>query len=170
MGEQACAFTWLPLQCYGSEEVATRTAKATPHSPLDPLTREERSERMGRVRAKDTGPEMAVRRLVFSMGYRYRLHSKRLPGRPDLVFPKFHKVIFVHGCFWHRHEGCARTRVPKTRRDFWFRKFKENRARDRKHQAALVALGWEYAVIWECEAARPDVVEKRVRRFLEGRE
>ncbi|HBI46414.1 MAG TPA: very short patch repair endonuclease, partial [Planctomycetales bacterium] len=97
---------------------------------MDSLSPEERSERMSRVRNKDTKPELVVRRLVHSLGYRYRLHSGRLPGRPDIVFAGRKKVVFVHGCFWHRHRGCALCRMPKSRLDFWAPKLEGNRRRD----------------------------------------
>ena len=98
---------------------------------MDSLTTDERSERMGRIKGKDTKPEMLVRRMTHGMGYRYRLHDKRLPGHPDLVFPSRRKVIFVHGCFWHRHENCHLARLPKTRVDFWALKLQGNKIRDR---------------------------------------
>ena len=97
---------------------------------MDPLTTEERSRQMGRVRSKNTKVEMTIRRLVFAMGYRYRLHRADLPGKPDMVFPARHKVIFTHGCFWHRHEGCNLARMPKSRLDFWQPKLEANRQRD----------------------------------------
>lgn len=142
--------------------------QATP-TRYDPLTPKERSERMSRVRSKDTSPEMALRRRLHSLGLRYRLHRKDLPGSPDLVFPAKRKVVFVHGCFWHRHLGCGRTRMPRTRQEFWRKKFKENVDRDARNQRALEALGWTSLVVWECEIASGDAgraVEKVV-EFLE---
>lgn len=136
-------------------------------SNTDTLSPEERSERMGRVRNKDTKPEMRVRRLVHALGYRYRLHSGRLPGRPDLVFPGRGKVIFVHGCFWHRHEGCSRCRLPKSRLDYWVPKLEKNRLRDAKNQAKLLELGWDMLVIWECEVEEAAGLPGRVMNFLE---
>ncbi|WP_419940320.1 very short patch repair endonuclease [Candidatus Palauibacter sp.] len=137
-------------------------------SSLDTLTVRERSERMSRIRSRDTKPEMRVRRLVHGLGYRYRLHSEDLPGRPDLVFRPRRKVIFVHGCFWHRHEGCSRNRTPKSpeRRDFWREKLDGNAQRDRLNEAALRRLGWEILVIWECETKDLDPLAERVRAFL----
>ena len=137
-------------------------------SSLDTLTVRERSERMSRIRSRDTKPEMRVRRLVHGLGYRYRLHSEDLPGRPDLVFRPRRKVIFVHGCFWHRHEGCSRNRTPKSpeRRDFWREKLDGNAQRDRLNEAALRRLGWEILVIWECETKALDPLAERVRAFL----
>ncbi len=133
----------------------------------DSLSREERSQRMALVRAKGTKPEMIVRRLVHSLRYRYRLHDRAVPGRPDLVFKGRRKVIFVHGCFWHRHgEGCALTRMPKSRLDFWRPKLERNAARDREVQATLRSQGWEYLIIWECELKDVDPLIGRIRDFL----
>lgn len=139
----------------------------------DPLSPAERSERMGRVRNKDTKPEMLVRRLAHSMGYRYRLHSGKLPGRPDMVFAGRGKVIFVHGCFWHRHgevtgETCPLTRTPKSRLDFWKAKFEGNKERDRRNLARLREEGWEPLVVWECQTRDVDELSSRIRRFLDG--
>lgn len=134
---------------------------------MDTLTPTERSERMGRVRGRDTKPELVVRRLVHSLGYRYRLHSRILPGRPDLVFAGRRKVIFVHGCFWHRHhESCPLTRMPKTRLEFWRPKFEENKRRDEVNHDKLVQLGWEFLVIWECELKNPEALARRIESFL----
>jgi DNA mismatch endonuclease (patch repair protein) len=116
----------------------------------DKLDPERRSANMARVRGKDTGPEMRVRRIAHRMGLRFRLHRRDLPGTPDLVFAKHKLVVFVHGCFWHRHEGCSRASTPTTRVDFWQAKFEANTARDRRQQKVLVALGWKVLVLWEC--------------------
>lgn len=117
----------------------------------DRLTKAQRSRNMARIRAKDTRPELIVRSLVHRMGYRFRLHRRDLPGTPDLVFPRLKAVIFVHGCFWHRH-SCANGRVvPGTRRKFWVEKFAANQRRDRRNRQALVRLGWKVLVLWECE-------------------
>ncbi len=134
---------------------------------MDTLTPDERSKRMGRVRAKDTKPEMVVRRLVHSLGYRYRLHSRTLPGHPDMVFAGRRKVIFIHGCFWHRHhEECPLTRTPKSRLEFWRAKFDQNVRRDGECQAGLRELGWSFLVIWECELRDKDALAKRINEFL----
>lgn len=122
---------------------------------------------MGRVRNKDTKPEIRVRRLVHSLGYRYRLHSGKLPGCPDMVFPGRKKVIFVHGCFWHRHEGCVRCRLPKSKLDFWVPKLEKNRLRDIENQAKLRELGWDVLVVWECEAEEAAGLPGRIMNFLE---
>jgi DNA mismatch endonuclease (patch repair protein) len=137
---------------------------------VDTLSPEERSERMSRVRGKDTGPEWAVRQLVHSMGYRYRLHARDLPGRPDLVFRKRRKVIFIHGCFWHRHPaaGCALARLPKSRLDFWLPKLEGNRERDERNRRALVKAGWKVLTIWECELNNAKRLRAAIRRFLDA--
>ena len=139
----------------------------------DTLSPAERSERMGRVRNKDTKPEMRVRRLSHALGYRHRLHRKDLPGKPDLVYPGRKKVIFVHGCFWHRHgevtdDRCALTRTPKSRLDFWEAKFEGNKERDRRNLATLRGEGWEALVVWECQTRDVETLASRVGRFLEG--
>ena len=105
---------------------------------------------MGHVRSRDTKPEMTVRQIVHAMGYRYRLHAKDLPGKPDLVFRSRGKIVFIHGCFWHRHEGCRYTTTPRTNEEFWQRKFLGNVDRDRRHVETLRALGWRVAIVWEC--------------------
>ena len=134
---------------------------------MDTVTRQRRSEIMSRVRPKDTRPEIAVRRLVHGLGYRYRLHGRRLPGRPDLVFAGRRKVVFVHGCFWHRHPGCRLARTPKTRVDFWRAKLDGNRERDLLNQRQLRDLRWRSLVVWECELTDLESVTERVRFFLE---
>lgn len=106
---------------------------------------------MSRIRSRDTKPELIVRRLLHRMGYRFRLHRKDLPGSPDIVLPKYKTVIFVHGCFWHRHEGCRYAYNPKSRVDFWQKKFLQNVERDRKVRHELIELGWRVLVVWECE-------------------
>lgn len=137
---------------------------------MDTLTPPQRSERMGRVRGRDTKPEMRVRKLAHAMGYRYRLHRKDLPGKPDLVFPGRKKVIFVHGCFWHRHRSqkCKLARLPKSRLDFWLPKLNANRQRDLKNVRKLKSLGWKVLIVWECESASNEHLENKLRDFLEG--
>jgi len=115
----------------------------------DVLTPEQRKLNMSRIRGKDTKPEMLIRRGLHARGLRYRLHDRSLPGRPDLVFPKHRTVVFVHGCFWHAH-GCALSKLPATRQDFWQNKLAANAARDHKAVNALQADGWRVLVIWEC--------------------
>jgi DNA mismatch endonuclease, patch repair protein len=138
----------------------------------DPLSPAERSERMRRVRSKDTKPEMVVRRLVHALGYRYRLHSKSLPGKPDLIFAGRRKVIFVHGCFWHRHDEnrCALTRWPKSRLEFWEPKLLANKRRDGENQTKLNELGWRFFIVWECELRDRAELTRRIVEFLEESE
>lgn len=126
----------------------------------------DRSENMRRIRAKGMRPELAVRSLVHKMGYRFRLHRKELPGKPDLVFVSLRKVIFVHGCFWHSHKGCKTAHIPKSNLNYWRPKLKRNRIRDAKHLAALKADGWKALVIWECETRGERALQKRIKLFL----
>lgn len=125
---------------------------------------------MSRIRGKDTKPEMLVRKLVHANGYRYRLHRRDLPGTPDLVFPSRNRVIFVHGCFWHRHPDstCKLARLPKSGLEFWKPKLEGNRIRDLAHQEALVDLGWKYLVVWECELGNTEELNKNIFEFLEA--
>lgn len=118
----------------------------------DTLSPAERSRHMARIRGRDTRPELNVRRLLHAMGYRYRVQFKSVPGRPDVAFPARKKAIFVHGCFWHGHEGCKRSHIPRTRSDYWAAKFERNRERDKRQHRQAVELGWNVLVIWECEA------------------
>lgn len=117
---------------------------------------------MSRVRSKDTSPEMRVRRAAHALGLRFRLHRRDLPGKPDLVFPRHRAALFVHGCFWHRHPGCAKASMPKSRPDFWQAKFERNIERDRRVETELEALGWRVFVIWECETKS----DERIRDLL----
>jgi DNA mismatch endonuclease (patch repair protein) len=121
---------------------------------------------MAAVRSKDTKPEMGVRRIVHALGYRYRLHDPKLPGRPDLVFASRHKTIFVHGCFWHRHTGCRYATTPKTRTAFWEAKFFSNIARDRRTRRELKKRGWAVMTIWQCELKNPERLTERLDDFL----
>jgi DNA mismatch endonuclease (patch repair protein) len=136
---------------------------------MDTLTPQERSERMGKIRSTDTRPELVVRRLVHGMGYRYRLHRKELPGKPDLVFPGRRKVIFVHGCFWHRHgdPACRLARLPKSRLDFWLPKLTANKERDANSLARLAELGWDVMTVWECQVRDTSALNRRIREFLD---
>lgn len=121
---------------------------------------------MSRIRGKDTKPEMMVRRIAHAMGLRFRLHRRDLPGCPDLVFPKYKTVIFVHGCFWHRHDGCRKATMPKSNMQFWESKFVRNISRDRFSMAQLRDLGWTAEIIWECEVKDSKGVEDRLRALL----
>ncbi len=127
---------------------------------------EQRSRIMRAVKGADTAPEMTVRRMAHGLGYRYRLHRKDLPGKPDLVFPKLHKVIFVHGCFWHGHDCARGARMPKSNAEYWRSKIRRNRLRDSSNITALKKQGWVAAVIWECELKRPNHVRRRLISFL----
>ena len=121
---------------------------------------------MARVRGKDTKPEMIVRRIAHRLGYRFRLHRKGMPGTPDLIFPARRKVVFVHGCWWHRHDGCAKASPVRTRVDFWNAKFTRNVERDAKVEAELRSAGWDVLVIWECQSKRVEEVGTILREFL----
>jgi len=137
---------------------------------VDTLTKKERSKRMSLIRGTGSAPEMKLRRLVHRMGFRYRLHVKELPGKPDLVFPSRRAVIFMHGCFWHRHRGCKLARLPKSKLEFWKPKLEANRKRDIKNQRRLKASGWRVLVVWECELMDTDRVSGIVRELLEKME
>src|SRR4249919_3514880 len=128
-------------------------------SMADTLTPAERSERMSRIRGKDTKPELWVRRMLHSLGFRFRLHRKDLPGRPDLVLPKYDAVVFVQGCFWHAHH-CQKGRIPGTREAFWKAKFEGNKKRDVRNTRALRAAGWRVFTVWECELSKPSSRER----------
>lgn len=136
---------------------------------MDTLTPSARSSRMASVRGRDTKPEMLVRRLVHALGFRYRLHDRRLPGAPDLVFRGRRKAIFVHGCFWHRHpdSNCKLARMPKSRLDFWGPKLQGNEERDLRQQAELKALGWDFLVVWECELRDKEQLQNSLFGFLD---
>jgi DNA mismatch endonuclease, patch repair protein len=134
---------------------------------MDVLTPEQRSACMAAIRSKDTKPEMLVRRIVRRLGFRYRLHIKDLPGKPDLVFTGMRKVIFVHGCFWHIHR-CRYGRVtPKTNAAFWKKKRMGNASRDRRNLIGLRQAGWRTLVLWECWVKKPDVILSKLSRFLQ---
>jgi DNA mismatch endonuclease (patch repair protein) len=122
-----------------------------------------RSRNMAAIRGKDTAPELAVRRILHAMGLRFRMHRKDLPGRPDIVLPKHRTVVFVHGCFWHRHEGCRYTTTPKTRQEFWQSKFADNVERDSRNSTDLQQLGWRVIVVWECELRQPSDLKERLK-------
>ncbi len=126
----------------------------------DNITKERRSWNMSRISSKNSKPERQVRSVLHRMGYRFRLHVKELPGRPDLVLPKYRTVIFVHGCFWHRHENCKFAYNPKSRIDFWESKFKRNVERDTEVKKELQVLGWKVITIWECETVNNDILKQ----------
>ena len=133
---------------------------------MDRITREHRSWNMGRIKSCNTKPEIVVRSLLHNMGYRFRLHRKDLPGKPDIALPRYKSVIFVHGCFWHRHKGCKNTTSPKTKKTFWREKFRANVERDRKVQKEMKSMGWKIQIIWECELSDPEEVRKSLKSHL----
>jgi DNA mismatch endonuclease (patch repair protein) len=132
----------------------------------DSLTKERRSWNMSRIRGKDTKPEKIVRSILHRLGYRFRLHKANLPGRPDVVLAKHQTIVFVHGCFWHRHKGCKDATMPKTRREWWQAKLEGNAARDRRNQSALRRAGWRALTVWECETEKPEKLTLRLERLL----
>lgn len=134
---------------------------------VDRLSSSARSELMAKVHGKNTAPELFVRKTAHSLGYRFRIHRADLPGCPDIVFPSRRKVIFVHGCFWHQHEGCKRASVPKTRQEFWLKKLASNVARDKQNVAALIEAGWEVLVLWECQIRDQGRLVRELRKFLD---
>lgn len=134
---------------------------------MDRITSAERSAQMSLVKSKNTGPELLVRRLAHSLGYRYRLHGAKLPGKPDLVFARRKKVVFVHGCFWHRHAGCRKATTPATHLDYWLPKFERTVERDQQNIERLSALGWSALVVWECELKDLNALGQRLKAFLD---
>jgi DNA mismatch endonuclease (patch repair protein) len=139
-------------------------------SPIDTLSPEARSERMSLVKGRDTKPERRVREILKKLGYRYRLQYSKLPGKPDFAFPGKRKAIWVHGCFWHRHENCSLARLPKGRQDFWVPKLEGNKKRDLEHQERAQEMRWQLLVIWECELRNLTSVECKIIKFLENDE
>lgn len=132
----------------------------------DSLTPERRSWNMSRISAKNTKPEIAVRSLLHRRGFRFSLNRKDLPGKPDIVLPKYKTVVFVHGCFWHRHKGCSDATTPKTRTEFWQNKFDGNVARDKRNVKALKKSGWKVLIVWECDLKKPDHLADRLQRQI----
>ncbi len=133
---------------------------------VDHVDSAKRSLIMAAVHSKHTKPEVVVRKIVYGLGYRYRLHAKNLPGRPDLVFPGKRIAIFVHGCFWHRHTGCRYATSPKTRVQFWESKFQTNVDRDRRNVSDLESLGWKVLTVWQCELKKLETLTERLNEFL----
>ena len=132
----------------------------------DSLSKAKRSWNMSRVCSKDTKPEIIVRSLLHNVGYRFRLHKVGLPGKPDIVLAKYKTVVFVNGCFWHRHSGCSDATTPKTRTEFWTKKFEDNVSRDKRNTAALRNLDWYVVVVWECELKNTERLLKRLRKEI----
>ena len=132
---------------------------------MDTLTKDRRSWNMSRIRSKDTIPEMHVRSALHRAGYRFRLHVKDLPGKPDIVLPKYKTVIFVHGCFWHRHSGCPRATMPSSNQEYWQEKFQRNVERDKREQVELKKLGWKVIVVWECSVKQETFLQALINRI-----
>lgn len=135
----------------------------------DHLSAEKRSWNMSRIRSKDTSVEKKVRSYLFAQGFRFRKNDPRLPGKPDIVLPKYHTVIFVHGCFWHRHPGCKYATTPSTNAEYWTKKFSRNIENDNKHSQELTSQGWKVLIVWECDirnrfSASMDELEKAIRQ------
>jgi len=135
---------------------------------VDIISEAQRSWNMSRIKGKDTQPELLVRSLLHKLGYRFRIHRKDLPGKPDIILPRYKTVVFVHGCYWHRHKGCKYAYTPKSRVSFWAEKFKGNVERDKKHQKQLKEMGWTVHVIWECEVEKDiEKVRARLQQLLQ---
>ncbi len=132
----------------------------------DVFSPEKRRWIMSRVRNRDTAPEVAVRSMIHRMGYRFRLHARDLPGTPDIVLPRHKKVVFVHGCFWHGHEGCPRAKLPQTNAEFWRKKIETNVRRDRKVVEELAECGWQVLIVWGCELRHPQHLTEKLADFL----
>lgn len=135
---------------------------------MDVVDRATRSRMMSGIQGKNTRPEIIVRKFLHACGYRFRLHRKDLPGRPDIVLPRFKTCIFIHGCFWHHHKDCKYASLPKTRADFWAEKLQGNVERDRRAQEALIDAGWRVLTIWECELKKPDAAFAELISYLEA--
>jgi DNA mismatch endonuclease (patch repair protein) len=133
---------------------------------MDPFNAAKRSEIMSHIRGKDTGVEKKVRSLLHRLGYRFRIHVDGLPGKPDIVLPKYTSIVFVHGCFWHGHKGCKRASIPQTNSEFWTRKIGGNIQRDRKTIRELQDLGWKVLIVWQCQTSNLALLEHRIARFF----
>jgi DNA mismatch endonuclease (patch repair protein) len=134
----------------------------------DVFSIEKRSKIMSSIKSYDTQPELMIRSLIHRMGYRFRLRNVWLPGSPDIVLPRHKKVIFIHGCFWHGHQKCKKSKRPNTNKDFWKHKLDNNVDRDKRQQRELNKLGWHYLVVWQCQISKPETVRKRIKRFIDG--
>lgn len=137
----------------------------------DSLSPEQRSWNMSRIKSKDTSIEVKVRKYLFAKGFRFRKNDRRYPGKPDVVLPKYHTMVFVHGCFWHRHPGCKRATFPSTRQEYWLRKFERNIENDREHKEQLEAAGWNVIILWECEinSQFEKIMKQTVDEIIKGR-
>ena len=136
---------------------------------MDTISKEHRSWNMSRIKGKNTTPELRVRSVLHRMGYRFRLHKPELPGKPDIVLPKFNQIIFIHGCYWHRHEGCKLAYTPKSRKEFWQDKFDKNIERDKQVFNDLKVLGWKVDVIWECGTKSLILLESGINEIFTGK-
>lgn len=137
---------------------------------MDQISKAHRSWNMSRIRCRDTNPERAVRSILHRLGYRFRLHASDLPGKPDIVLPKWNQVILVHGCFWHRHGQCKLAYTPKSRLAFWTKKFQQNVHRDIVNLRKLRRLGWHVRVIWECQTQKPGRLARKLDRLIQSRQ
>ena len=135
---------------------------------MDVFDKEKRSDIMAKVKGKNTKPELLVRSVLYKMGYRFRLYRKDLPGNPDITLPKFKKVIFIHGCFWHSHKNCKRSKRPTTNYEFWNKKLNKNILRDKKVIKQLNEMGWESLIIWTCEIKDINTIKQKLDNFLKG--
>nr|WP_268989423.1 DNA mismatch endonuclease Vsr [Methanosarcina barkeri] len=129
-------------------------------------SREKRSKIMSKIRGKETKPEILVRKFLFSEGFRYRINDERYPGKPDIVLPKYNTVVFIHGCFWHGHEGCKASKLPKTNSEFWEKKISDNVTRDRKNIKILISDGWNVIIVWQCEIKSKSKREERLKLLV----
>jgi DNA mismatch endonuclease (patch repair protein) len=135
----------------------------------DVFSKAKRSEVMSRIRGRDTGPERTVRSMLHRLGYRFRLHRAELPGHPDIILPRYRAIVFVHGCFWHRHNGCRFAYTPKSRASFWLKKLEGNVSRDKMTKRNLAKLGWKVITVWECDIHKPNKLAQRLDRLLASR-
>lgn len=135
---------------------------------MDIYSKQKRTEIMSKISGKNSQPEIVIRKLIFMHGYRFRIHKKGIPGKPDIVFPKYKKVIFINGCFWHGHNGCKRSTLPASNTDFWKEKITNNKKRDKNNYTKLTKLGWEYLVVWQCTINKKNLpkLEKKILYFL----
>lgn len=160
----------MPLKLTGSGNMSSdRSERSLPEKSRRALSAEARSRMMRAIKSADTKPELAVRRMLTRLGYRYRVHVATLPGKPDIVFPRRKLVLFVHGCLWHLHDNCPLARMPKSKPEYWPVKLAMNKSRDARNRKDLKDRGWRAAVIWECETKDPSQLERRVRQALARR-
>jgi len=135
---------------------------------VDHISKIKRSWNMSRIRSVNTKPEIIVRSILHKMGYRFRLHQKKLPGKPDIVLPKYKIVILVHGCFWHRHNNCKRCTIPTTNQEYWLPKFERNIAKDKMNRKNLIKAGYIPIIIWECEIKKPEKLSKKIDKIIKA--